>query len=117
MANIWLNSSDIANPTSFKIERYRITKSSRLANGDMSMDLIAKKVKFYLTWETMSSDDKKALMAQIWDTDEVFYEFKYSEDGEEKTSTVYAGSMPTGLAKENGANTIWKDVTVNLIEK
>ena len=102
-------------PTGFKIERYNITNLERLANGLMSGDLIAKKRKFYFTYEALEADDLQIILDALWNTNKIFYELTYPENGNTKKANVYVGSIPTDLHSEE--NWVWKDVTFNLIER
>ena len=118
MANFTINGVGVKNPSSFKIERYNVTNIERLANADMVGDLIAKKRKFYFTYEAISGDDLDKILEAIWETNELFFPFKYLENGESKTATVYVGSIPSDLHKAGRtSNWVWKNVTFNLIER
>ena len=103
-------------PDSFKISRYNITKANRLANGNMSMELIAKKLKFYLTWSSLDSVDKEKLMNILW-SNKLFFKLEYVEDNVWKSATVYAGEIATDLHKARPSNWVWKDVEIHLIEQ
>ena len=118
MANFTINGVGVKNPSSFKIERYNVTNMERLANADMVGDLIAKKRKFYFTYEAISGDDLDKILEAIWETNELFFPFEYLENGASKTATVYVGSIPSDLHKAGRtSNWVWKNVTFNLIER
>lgn len=118
MANFTINGVGVKNPSSFKIERYNVTNMERLANADMVGDLIAKKRKFYFTYEAISGDDLDKILEAIWETNELFFPFEYLENGESKKATVYVGSIPSELHKAGRtSNWVWKNVTFNLIER
>lgn len=118
MANFTINGVGVKNPSSFKIERYNVTDMKRLANADMVGDLIAKKRKFYFTYEAISGDDLDKILEAIWETNELFFPFEYLENGVAKTATVYVGSIPSDLHKAGRtSNWVWKNVTFNLIER
>lgn len=118
MANFTINGVGVKNPSSFKIERYNVTNMERLANADMVGDLIAKKRKFYFTYEAISGDDLDKILEAVWETNELFFPFKYLENGESKKATVYVGSIPSELHKAGRtSNWVWKNVTFNLIER
>lgn len=106
----------IKSPTTFKIERYNVTNIDRLANGDACGDLIAKKRKFYFTYDAIESDDLDQILDLIWETNSIFYPLTYTENGKVKTATVYSGSIPSTLYRPGG-KWVWKDVSFNLIEK
>lgn len=118
MANFQINGSNIKNPSEFKIERYNITNMERLANAKMVGDLIAKKRKFYFTYEGISGYDLDIILELIWETNELFFPLTYVENGVSKTATVYVGSIPTELHKAGRTtNWVWRNVTFNLIEQ
>lgn len=118
MANFVVNGKAIKNPSSFKIERFNITNMERLADASMAGDLIAKKLKFYFTYEAISSDDLDTILEAIWETDKLFFPLQYLENGVEKTANVYVGSIPSDLHRAGRTtNWVWKNVTFNLIEQ
>lgn len=118
MANFTVNGRAIKNPSTFKIERYNVTNMERLADASMVGELIAKKRKFYFTYDAITGEDLDALLETIWETDTLFFPLEYLENGVSKSATVYVGSIPTELHKAgNTTNWVWKNVTFNLIEK
>lgn len=117
-SNFIMNGRAIKNPSSFKIERYNVTNMERLADAKMVGDLIAKKRKFYFTYEAISGYDLDNILDAIWETTTLFFELKYTENGKNKSATVYVGSIPTELYKAGRTtNWVWKNVTFNLIEQ
>ncbi|MFA6870379.1 MAG: hypothetical protein WCQ63_05315 [Methanomethylophilus sp.] len=118
MANFSVNGVAIKNPSAFKIERYNITNMERLADAKMVGDLIAKKRKFYFTYEAITGYDLNVILEAIWETDSLFFTLNYVDNGVAKTATVYVGSIPTDLHKAGRTtNWVWKNVTFNLIEQ
>ena len=106
----------IKNPSSFKIERYNLTTIDRLVNGDAVGDLVAKKRKFYFTYEAIDSDDLNNILDAIWETNAIFLPFTYVENNKQKSATVYTGSIPSELYRPGG-KWVWKNVSFDLIEK
>ena len=117
MANFTLNGRGIKNPSSFKIERYNVTNLERLADATMVGDLIAKKRKFYFTYDAIKGGDLDNILEAIWETNELFFKLGYMENGVKKTATVYSGSIPTELHSAKSTDWVWKNVTFNLIER
>lgn len=118
MANFTINGIAIKNPSGFKKERYKVTNMERLADATMVGDLIAKKRKFYFTYNAISGDDLDTILDAIWDTDDLFFPLTYVENGETHTVTVYVGSIPADLHRAGKTtNWVWKNVTFNLIER
>jgi len=118
MANFELNGKYIKNPSKFSIERYNVTTMQRLANASMAGDLIAKKLKFYFTYDAISAYELEKILEAVWYTNELFVPLKYLYNGISNTTIVYVGSIPSDL--HNAApesNWIWKNVTFNLIER
>ena len=117
MANFAVNGRAIKNPSTFKIERYNVTNMERLANAKMVGDLIAQKLKFYFTYDAISAEDFDTILAAIWDSPSLFFPFEYTDRGITKRVTVYVGSIPSDLHYMSKRNTVWKNVSFNLIER
>ena len=118
MANFVINGASVKNPTSFKIERYSVTNMERLADASMVGDLIAKKRKFYFTYDAISGYDLDIILDAIWNTSSLFFTISYPYNGITKTASVYVGSIPTELHHAGKTtNWVWKGVTFNLIEQ
>lgn len=117
MSNFTLNGRGIKNPSSFKMERYNVTNMERLADATMVGDLIAKKRKFYFTYNAIKGSDLDNILDAIWETDELFFTLQYVENNVSKSAVVYAGSIPTELYSAKGDEWIWKNVSFDLIEQ
>lgn len=111
-----VNGVTIKNPSTFKIERYNVTNMERLSNADMVGDLIAKKLKFYFTYDAISAEDFDVILDAIWGAT-LFFPLQYVDRGQLKTAIVYVGSIPSDLHYMSDKNTVWKNVTFNLIER
>ena len=113
-----VNGAAIKNPTNFKIERYNVTTLERLADAKMAGDLIAKKRKFYFTYDAISGYDLDIILDAVWETEILFFPLIYLENGVEKTAQVYVGAIPTELHHAGRTtNWVWRNVTFNLIEQ
>ena len=113
-----INGVAVKNPSAFKKERYMVTTMERLANAKMVGDLIAKKRKFYFTYEAISAEDLDKILEAIWDTNDLFFTLSYTENGKQKSAEVYVGSIPADLHRAGkGSNWVWKNVSFNLIEQ
>ena len=113
-----INGVAVKNPSTFKKERYMVTTMERLANASMVGDLIAKKRKFYFTYEAITGDELDTILEAIWDSDDLFFTLSYPENGKQKTAEVYVGSIPAELHRAGKtSNWVWKNVTFNLIEQ
>ena len=112
-----LNGTTIKRPDDFNIERYKVTKATRLADASMAMEFIAHKRKFYFTWNAITATELNKILAIIWDTAAVFFTLSYVESNVTKTATVYAGSIPTRFHRSDDGDWVWKDVTINFIER
>lgn len=118
MAFFTINSVAIKNPTTFKIERFNVTNLERLADATMAGDLIAKKLKFYFTYEAISSYDLDVLLEAIWVSSNLFFTLGYVDNGIEKTAQVYVGAIPAELHQAGlTTNWVWKGITFNLIQQ
>ena len=110
----------LPNPTTYKTDKYNITNMARLANGLMVGDLIARKKKFYFTWDALTGNALQIITNAVYDMPAIFfYLHEMHDDGTLHTYSVYAGSLTQNLhrAGMNKANWVWKDVTVDLIER
>jgi hypothetical protein len=112
-----VNGITIKNPSTFKVERYNVTTMERLSNADMVGDLVAKKRKFYFTYEVISSEDFDRILQAIWDSDSLFFPLTFTDREVTSTVMVYVGSIPSDLHYMSTKNTVWKNVTFNLIER
>lgn len=113
-----VNGVTIKNPSAFKVERYNVTTMERLSNAKMVGDLIAKKRKFYFTYDAITGEDLDNIFKAI-DSTKLFYKLTYPEDGTDNTASaeVYVGSMPYELHRMGTKSSVWKNVTFNLIER
>lgn len=112
---ITIDGVQIKKPTDFSIEKYKLTKSGRLASGKMTMDIIAKKHKFAFSYDVLSSTQLD-LIASVVDGDKAFFELVYEENNVVKTATVYAGALKAKKFRE-GSIWYWKNITFDLIEQ
>ena len=118
-AGFKIGNTPIKNPSNFKMSFYNITKAARTANGSMSMELVAKKRKFFFEYEIISAAQKKEILDLI-DTEAMFFTLTYVEDNVTKTATVYVGEIPMEKHRQGlGSNGqwYWKGFNFNLIEK
>lgn len=110
------------NPTTFKIERYKVSTLSRIANADMVGDMVARKYKFYFTYAAITAFEYDEMLKAIWDIDGMFFylHVPMNESLDDRTTfRVYAGSIPASLnyGNHNPKTWIWKDVSFNLIQQ
>lgn len=112
-----VNDITIKNPSAFKVERYNVTTMERLSNADMVGDLVAKKRKFYFTYDVISAEDFDTILSAIYDSDALFFPLEYKDRGKDCKASVYVGSIPAELHYMSNKNTIWRNVTFNLIER
>lgn len=105
-----------APPMGISIEKYNITNAARSADGKMKMDLIAKKRKFILKYEALSSQEVN-LIESLVDSDAMFFDFEYPEDGVQKRATVYNGPIKKEPAWSDDWVWYWKDYELHLIEQ
>ena len=111
----------IKNPSGFNPEFYTLTKSTRVANGDMVMDFVANKRKYNLTWSVISSRELDPIIELLWNklaiTKECFHWLEFDDDIRHYKVRVYAGSIALTLHRGDGRVWIWKDVKISLIER
>lgn len=113
---------DMKNPTDFKVERYKVSTLTRIANADMVGDMVARKYKFYFTYAAISAAELNKLLEAIWDIDGMFFYLWVPEGNNLASKTpyrVYAGAVPASLhyGNRNPATWVWKDVSFSLIQQ
>lgn len=116
---IKINGTTIKTPTKFKISRFNLTKAGRTSSGLMTMDLIAKKKKLFLTYGIISGADMQTILGLI-DSTTMFFEVSYyTVNGSLDTITCYVGEIPTTLQRRGtlGAEHYWVNVDFEFIEQ
>jgi len=116
MNKFTINGIQIKNPTSFKVERYNITNLQRLASAYMTGDLIAKKKKYYFTYDSISTAEFDTILSAIF-TNTLFFTLSYTYEGKTDNPTVYVGNIPAELANGASKTWNWQNLTFDLIER
>lgn len=116
--NLKVNGVLIKAPTECSVEKYRITKASRSADGKMKMDNIAKKCKLGLVYEVLSGAALKQIQDIVYG-DAMFFTVEYNdEDGVAQMKTMYCGDIGYDRFRSGALNGwYWKNFKVNLIEQ
>lgn len=116
-----LDGIKIKSPNVFNVEYYTLTKSTRVANGDMVMDYVANKQKFNFTWNAIDSRQLDTIIEILWrslpETKYCFHKLEYDDDLRHHEVTIYAGAIPHNLHRGDGKLWVWKDVKISLIER
>lgn len=112
-----INGISVKKPSTFKVERYNVTTMERLSNADMVGDLVAKKRKYYFTYDAITAEEFDRILSAIYDSDLLFFPFTYTDRGATQSATVYVGSIPAELHYMSTGNTVWKNLSFNLIER
>lgn len=116
---ITINGTPIKTPTTFKISRYNLTKCGRVSAGDMTMELVAKKRKLFLTYDAIFSHEVDVILGLI-DTDAMFFTVGFYDESETYTEmTCYVGEIPAELHYRPRVSdkSIWKGFNFDLIEQ
>jgi len=116
---IKVNGTPIKLPTALKHSKYNMTKDGRVANGSMTMELVAKKRKLFFTYDVISGKDFEAIRALI-DTNAMFFTVEWEENGHINTATMYVGEIASERFRTNsGSTSDWylKNVKFDFIEK
>lgn len=114
--NFKIDGVPIKTPSTFKKSRYVLTKSGRLANGKMTADIVARKRKFFFTYDAIDAPDAENILDLIWNSGKFFFELQYVENNQVKKANVYAGEIPYDLHR-TGDVWVWKNFNFNLIEQ
>lgn len=112
---LYLDGKRIKTPQEFSISKFNLTKSGRVASGKMTMELIAKKRKFFFTYEVLSGKDLDTILSVI-DSNKMFFKIQYTENNVIKNATVYVGEISQEKFRTH-MGWYWKNVTFNLIEQ
>lgn len=115
--NFKINGVGIPNPTTFKIERYKVTNLTRLASAKMTGNLIARKHKYFFTYDALAARDLNRILDALWYAAGMFYTLEYRENNIVKTAKIYPGAIPTELHSAHSASWVWKGVNFDLIEQ
>lgn len=120
-SGFYLDGQKIKDPTGFNPELYTLTKSTRVANGDMVMDFVANKRKYNFTWAAIDSRELDKIIEILWrqleTTKECFHWLEYDDDLRHNKVRVYSGAIPHNLHRGDGKLWVWKDVKLSLIER
>lgn len=120
-SGFYLDGQKIKDPTGFNPELYTLTKSTRVANGDMVMDFVANKRKYNFTWSAINSRELDTIIEILWrqleTTKECFHWLEYDDDLRHNKVRVYSGAIPHNLHRGDGRLWVWKDVKLSLIER
>ena len=120
-SGFYLDGQKIKDPTGFNPELYTLTKSTRVANGDMVMDFVANKRKYNFTWAVIDSRELDKIIEILWrqleTTKECFHWLEFHDDLRHNKVRVYSGAIPHNLHRGDGRLWIWKDVKLSLIER
>lgn len=107
-----VNGVAIKTPTSFDIEEYDLTKSGRVASGKMTMEIIARKLRFNFAYDILTQADVEKIMAATR-TSGGFFPLVYMDGCTQKTAIVYRGAVKRKYFRRG----FWKDVNFALIEQ
>jgi hypothetical protein len=110
-----LNGRTIKQPTSFRIEKYNLTKAGRTSDGTMHLDFIAAKRKFYFEYEVLAGDELDTILDVIGGTT-MFFDITYKDNNVNYSATVYVGAISKKQFRTDGV-WYWKDVSFDLIEQ
>lgn len=121
----YIDNVKIKDPNEFNVEYYTLTQSTRIANGDMTMDFVANKRKYNFKWNAITSAQLDVIIDLLWTnlplTHQCFHALTYTDDRGPQSATVYAGAIPHKLHRGDGPRFkqqwVWKDVTLSLIEQ
>lgn len=115
-----INNVAIPTPSKYTYNRLNVTKNSeRNANGDLVTEFIASKRKVEVTWDYLTQDEWKDLLAKISGASNFFFTFEYfdGEDGALKTGTFYAGDRRSEAIDYQGGEIRWRNLSISFVER
>jgi hypothetical protein len=94
-----------------------ISKSERMADGTMAMDIIAEKRRLDLTWPLIKDVDLQQILSLL--KSKTFHTVTYPdpEHGEDRTITVYRGDAKAAPGHKVEGTRYYTDVSISLIEQ
>lgn len=113
-----INGIPVKAPTACSIQKFRITKAARSADGAMKLDPIAKKCKLIISYDALAGADLKQLEDIIYG-DAMFFTVEYDDDnGTAQTKTMYCGDISYDRFRTDAVGGwYWRNFKVNLIEQ
>lgn len=104
-------------PSTYYPEQQIIENSNRNANGKLIREIIAYKQKLNMTWNAMT-DDEIAVLSTLRKLGAFDCEYFDIETKVYKTISCYCGNITATPIKtdNNGAVTLWSNVSANFIE-
>jgi len=116
MMDIKINDTAIKAPSACSIQKFSITKSARMLNGTMCMDLVAKKVKLLLVYDVIGGDELKQIEDIVYGS-EMFFTVDYNDlNGVAQSKTMYVGDIEYDRFRTEGV-WYWRNLKFNLIEQ
>ena len=112
---ITLAGSAIKQPKDFRIGSFNLTKAGRVATGDMTLEYIATKRKFYFEYDVLAGDELD-IIKDIITGSTMFFTLTYKDNGNSESATVYAGALEKEAFRNDGV-WYWKSVSFDLIQK
>lgn len=106
----------VKQPSELGLETYNLTKSGRVASGKMTMDLVAKKRKFLFKYDVMSGDEYD-LLTSVIDSNQMFFNLIYEDNGRVRSCIVYAGAIKRDRFRTGANDWYFKNVAFDLIEQ
>ena len=110
-----LAGSTIKQPKDFKIDSFNLTKAGRVATGDMTLEYIATKRKFYFEYEVLRGDDLDTIKDIITGST-MFFTLTYKDNDVAESVTVYSGALERTQFRTDG-KWVWKDISFDLIQQ
>jgi hypothetical protein len=113
--NLKIDGVSIKEPHFWNVEDYNLTKNGRVANGKMTMELVAQKRKFNVKYDVISGPDLDLIASKISGT-KMFFLVEYLDNGVQKSATCYSGAIHKDKFRTDG-KWYWKNVEFALIEQ
>lgn len=118
---IKINGTEIKTPNDMDVEHFNITNSGRVADGSMTMDLVAKKAKLTLKYNVLDGN-QISLLSSLVDSTAMFFDVTYPDQwGNWITINCYCGTFKYSKFRSGHLDPIngyyWKDVQIDLIER
>jgi hypothetical protein len=113
---IWIAGVRVANPASIKPSEFDLSKSERMADGTMTMDIIATKRRVDVTWDKISDGELDLILSTIA-ANKPFFSFRCPAPGGWLEMTCYAGDRGYGYWRKIDGVVYWHDISIAFIEQ
>lgn len=119
MAILTIGSTAVANPATFVVERFDLSseETGRTQAGKAIKDIIARKTKLNMTWNTLTWAQASTLLTAIESSIYLSVTYPDPRTGTYLTKTMYVGDRSSPALMLVSGKEYWGGIAFNLIEQ